>query len=211
MMIKTLIFDMEGVVIDSERVWDKVQKILLDRRNLIYKRDKIKKILTGKSLSEGISIIKKYYGLQESNDSLLVERNILFKENIQNICFMKGFLNFHGKIKKKYKKCIATSMDKELLDIVDKRLGLTDLFDGNIFSIAEVGYVSKPSPDLFIYAANIMHSKPVNCLVFEDSPYGIQAAKRAGMKCIALTSTYKREMLSQADMIVDSLSQINCV
>ena len=210
-MIKTLIFDMEGVVIDSEGVWDQAQKILLERRNLIYKRDKIKKLLTGKSLFEGISIIKKKYGLRETTDSLLVERNVLFKENIKNICFMQRFLDFYRKIKQKYKKCIATSMDKELLDIVDERLGLTELFGSNIFSIAEVGYISKPSPDLFIYAANMMHSKPINCLVFEDSPYGVQAAKRAGMKCIALTSTYKSEMLSQADMIVESFSQINCV
>ncbi len=201
---------MEGVVIDSEGAWDQAQKILLERRNLIYERDKMKKKLTGKSLSEGISIIKKIYGLEESVDSLLAERNVLFKKNIQNIFFLKGFLDFYDQIKD-YKKCIATSMDKELLDIVDKKLGLTELFNGNIFSIADVGYVSKPKPDLFIYAANMMHSKPINCLVFEDSPYGIQAAKNAGMKCIALASTYKREMLSQADIIVDSFSQINCV
>ncbi len=209
-MIETLIFDMEGVVIDSEGLWDRAQEILLKRRNLIYEKDKIKVLLTGKSLQEGISIIKDFYHLKESVDTLLVERNILFKDWIKKINFIKGFLDFFYKMKR-YKKCVATSMNKELLEVIDQALELTKLFEGNIFSIADVEYVSKPSPDLFIYAANMMGSRPINCLVFEDSPYGIQAAKRAGMKCVALTSTYKREMLDQADIIVDSFSQINSV
>ncbi len=93
-MIETLIFDMEGVVIDSEGLWDRAQEILLKRRNLIYEKDKIKVLLTGKSLQEGISIIKDFYHLKESVDTLLVERNILFKDWIKKINFTKGFLDF---------------------------------------------------------------------------------------------------------------------
>ena len=82
---------MEGVVIDSEGLWDRAQEILLKRRNLIYEKDKIKVLLTGKSLQEGISIIKDFYNLKESVDTLLVERNILFKDCIKKINFIKGF------------------------------------------------------------------------------------------------------------------------
>ncbi len=207
-MIETLIFDMEGIVINSEGAWDKAQQLLLRRRNLIYNRDQIKKLLTGKSLYDGIVIIKKIYDLDESIDSLLAERNTLFKNNIKNIYFVPGFLDFYQKLNK-YPKCLATSMENELLNLIDKKLGITELFNGHIFTIADVGYVSKPEPDLFIYAANMMRAKPIECLVFEDSPYGIQAAKKAGMKCIALTSTYRSEILSQADLIVESFSEIN--
>ncbi len=90
-MIETLIFDMEGVVIDSEGLWDRAQEILLKRRNLIYEKDKIKVLLTGKSLQEGISIIKDFYNLKESVDTLFVERNILFKDWIKKLILSRVF------------------------------------------------------------------------------------------------------------------------
>lgn len=207
-IIESLIFDLEGVVVDSEKIWDKAQTELLKRRNLTYQKDEIKVLLTGKSSRESISILKNYYQLEDKIDHLLLERKILVQKYIQKINFIQGFVKFYYTIKP-YKKCIATSMEKELLEIVDQKLELTKLFKGNIFSIADVGYVSKPSPDLFLYAAKMMGSQVSNCLVFEDSPYGIQAAKRAGMKCIALTSTYKKKTLEQADKIIDSFTEVN--
>jgi len=95
------------------------------------------------------------------------------------------------------------------LEIADQRLRLSELFNGNVFSVAEIGYVSKPNPDIFLYAARKLNSQPEHCLVIEDSPHGIEAAKRAGMRCIALTTTYTRDKLAQADLVVDSYSQID--
>ena len=104
---------------------------------------------------------------------------------------------------------IVDSMAEDLLQVVDRRLGLSKLFDGRIFTLADVGYQSKPSPDLFLHAARQLDSEVRKCVVIEDSPFGVEAAKRAGMKCIALTTTYSREKLLTADLIVGAFSEIN--
>jgi HAD superfamily hydrolase (TIGR01509 family) len=67
----------------------------------------------------------------------------------------------------------------------------------------------KPDPELFLTVASRMNIKPANCVVIEDAPGGVQAAKAAGAKCIAVTNSTTAENLSRADLICDSLEQIN--
>jgi len=67
----------------------------------------------------------------------------------------------------------------------------------------------KPDPELFLVAASRMDILPKNCVVFEDAPSGVQAAKAAGAKCIAVTNSSIAANLSQADLICDSLEQID--
>src|SRR5688572_12525569 len=109
-----------------------------------------------------------------------------FKDGIP---FIEGFLEFYQTVQRQYKTCIATALNGELLAIVEKTLGLSRLFAGDVFSIADVGHVGKPQPDIFLYAVKRLQATAERCLVIEDAPLGIEAAKRAGMKCIALTTT----------------------
>ena len=67
----------------------------------------------------------------------------------------------------------------------------------------------KPDPELFLLAAERMGIEPVNCVVIEDAPNGVQAAKAAGAKCIAVTNSTTAANLSQADLVCDSLEQID--
>jgi hypothetical protein len=67
----------------------------------------------------------------------------------------------------------------------------------------------KPNPDVFLEAADILEIKPGNCLVIEDAIAGVEGAKRAGMKCIAVTTTNSASNLSDADLIVDHLGNLN--
>ena len=67
----------------------------------------------------------------------------------------------------------------------------------------------KPDPSLFLTAASRMVISPANCVVFEDAPSGVQAAKAAGAKCIAVTNSTTAENLSGADLICNSLEQVN--
>jgi beta-phosphoglucomutase-like phosphatase (HAD superfamily) len=68
---------------------------------------------------------------------------------------------------------------------------------------------SKPHPEIFLKAAAGLGLNPTNCIVIEDAIQGIEAARRAGMKCIAVTTTRKRSELTLADHIVDSLGEIS--
>ena len=100
-------------------------------------------------------------------------------------------------------------MDEDLLRIIDRKLNLFKLFKDRVFSLADVGYQSKPNADIFLYAVRQLESKVKNCVVIEDAPHGVEAAKRAGIICIALTTTYDRDKLSAADVVVDSYSDID--
>lgn len=209
-MIDTIIFDCEGVVADTEDIWDIGQREFLHRRGCVYDREKIKPLLTGKTLLEGVRILKREYGFSGDSKKLALERKDIVKNLIETkVDFIDGFLDFFSRVRITCKTCIATSMDEDLLEIVDRRLGLSKLFEGKIFSLANVKYNSKPAPDIFQYAAQQLESKSENCVVIEDSPYGVEAAKRAGMKCIGLTTTYGRDKLEQADLVVESYSEID--
>jgi beta-phosphoglucomutase-like phosphatase (HAD superfamily) len=209
-MINTVIFDAEGVVVDTEKMWDQAQEEFLRRRGRRYERKKIKHRLSGKSQAEAIEILKTEYGLSGDTPSLANERRELVRRQLaEQVKFVAGFREFFQRIQPAYQTCIATAMPEDLLAVVDGQLGLSKLFGGRIYSLIAVGHRSEPNPDLFLYAADQLGAKPAECVVIEDVPHGVEAARRAGMKCIALTTTYDRQTLSNADVVVDSFAQIN--
>jgi len=208
--ITTIIFDADGVVIDSEKIWDEAQAEFSRRRGLPYERAKLKPLMAGRSQAEAIEIFKKEYGLSEDAQSLAAERMELVKRGFEEgVEFMSGFREFFQRVRSDYKTCIATSMPEELLAVVDGRLGLSKLFGDRIFSLIAVGYRSKPNPDIFLHAAKQLGAEPATCLVIEDAPHGVEAARRAGMKCIGLTTTFDRETLNRADRVVNSFAEID--
>jgi len=207
--IRAILFDSEGVVIDTESIWDKEQTLFLKKRGIDYNREELKPLLTGKSIIEGAKIIKDLYNLEENVQDLADERknNIksLFENNVE---FVDGFIDFYNKVKDNYKICIVASTKRELLDLIDKKLNLKELFGGNVFCIEDINAKSKPNPEIYQYASEKLGVDVSNCLVIEDSPYGIEAAKNAKMKCFGITTTYDKELLSKADKIVDSFEEI---
>lgn len=209
-MIDAIIFDGEGVVFDSEAVWDQGQVEFLGRRGIVYEREKLKPLLTGRSLVEGVQVMQKLSRLEGDPVELARERLSIVRQFFkEKVTFIAGFPEFYGKVRNNYKTCLATSLATELLAIVESTLNLSKLFAENLFSIADVGNVGKPCADIFLYAAKKLHTKGENCLVIEDAPLGIEAAKRAGMKCVALTTTYRRERLLQADLVADHYREID--
>jgi HAD superfamily hydrolase (TIGR01549 family) len=211
-MIDTIIFDAEGVVIDTEPMWDKAQAEFLRRRGVAYHRDKLKHLLSGRSALEAIEITKVECGISGDTHLLSKERMELVRRQLEEHAgFVAGFAEFLQRVQPAYKTCIATAMAEELLRIVDRRLKLAELFDGRIFSLAALGLRSKPHPDIFLHAAQQLGSTPETCLVIEDAPHGVEAARRAGMRCIAITTTYSREKLRDADRVVNSFAEISAL
>ena len=208
---KGIIFDMDGVVIDSERLYDIADTEFLRRRNSSFEKDKIVPLLAGKSLMDSTRILQGIYGF-EGDVALLRDerRKILERTFLAELSFVDGFLEFHARlIRQGIPTCIATSSDDKLIALVDEKLGLSGIFNAkNIFKISDVGNKSKPDPAIFLHAAEKLQIAPRDCIVIEDAPYGVLAAKNAGMYCIALTTTRPREELTKADTIADSYSDI---
>jgi beta-phosphoglucomutase len=201
-LVESIIFDAEGVVIDTESVWDRAQSTLLASRGYEYDRTTIKPLLTGKSLQEGSEVLKVKFDLPDSVASLSKERRDLFREEvIKGVKYIDGFLTFFAAVSPKYRVAIATAMEPRFFPLIRKTLNLDRLFGGAIVTLDHVQR-SKPAPDLFLYAANFLGTAPEHCVVIEDAPYGIEAAHRAGMFCIALGSTYPLQDLRAADLVV---------
>jgi beta-phosphoglucomutase len=206
---QAIVFDGEGVVIDTEGAWDRSQEILLARRGLTYDRNRLKPLLTGRSAREGIAVIKAMYGLPDDPSVLENERRNAMCEVIEDeLDFVQGFLSFFKEVRHAFHTSLATAMDTELFEVVDRKLGLRKLFDDQVVTLEDVNNVAKPMPDLFVKAAHVMDVAPALCIVIEDAPYGIQAAKRAGMFAVALTTTYSPDFFQEADFVAGSFAEI---
>jgi len=102
---------------------------------------------------------------------------------------------------------LATSSRREKMKMVLKLTGLLPYFEAIV--TGEEVKRSKPAPDIFLKAAKKLELQPEQCLVIEDAINGIKAAKNAGMKCIAITTTHPPEMLQEADLIIDTYEAVN--
>jgi HAD superfamily hydrolase (TIGR01509 family) len=210
-MLQAILFDCEGVIIDSESVWDKGQEELLRRRGFVYDRAKTKPLLTGRSLAEGVVVMQQQYGFQGDVEAQARERQEIVRDLFaQEVELIPGFRQFfEEKVRGRYRTCIATAMTEELFGLVDQRLGLSRLFEGHVYFLSHVGGRSKPNPDLFLFSAAQLGVPPERCLVIEDAPHGIEAARRAGMASVGLATTYDPSLLKAADQVVRSFEEIH--
>jgi beta-phosphoglucomutase len=102
---------------------------------------------------------------------------------------------------------IASSTVIENIHLITGSLGIENYFEAIItgHDVTE----GKPSPQVFLVAAQRLGADPKNCVVFEDAVAGVKAAKSAGMHCVAITSSNPREKLAEADLVVDSLAEVS--
>lgn len=207
---KNIIFDLEGIVINTEPIWDKSQIFFFNEIGLSPPLEKVKMLTTGRSIEDGTKILKTFFDIPINEKELIELRfniiNDLFKGGIE---FIDGFLQFLDELnERKIKTCIATSLDKRLFDNMSISKTINELFIDNIFFSSQLGIPSKPNPDIFAYVAKSRNFIPQDCIVIEDSPLGIIAAKKANMACIALTTTFKASLLTHADFIFSSYEEI---
>jgi HAD superfamily hydrolase (TIGR01509 family) len=207
---EAIIFDLDGVIINSETLWDESSRIFLKRRGLTYHRSRVKPLCTGKSLIDGTAIIKAFYHLCDDTRTLAEERKSIVGELYhEKIDFIDDCEQFLRRLKQEnIPMAIATSSDTELLEIVLQRLNLTAFFGEQIYTLAQVDYLSKPSPAIFLFVANRLGIPPAECIVIEDSPNGVQAAKNANMFCIGIETTYNARLLEAADIVLKNYAAI---
>ncbi|MGE0207293.1 MAG: HAD family hydrolase, partial [Candidatus Babeliales bacterium] len=130
----------------------------------------------------------------------------LFEKELQ---FVHGFQEFHQRvIDKELKTGIATNANNLTIATTDKALNLSSYFGQHIYGISCVKQ-GKPDPAIFLHTAEQLEAEPRDCIVIEDSPHGIQAAKAAGMTCIGINTGKNRKALEAADHIIDYYHEIN--
>lgn len=207
--VDALIFDAEGVIIDTEPVWDEGQRVFLARRNVEYERERVKPHLTGRSLEDGTRALMDIYDIAGDVETLARERADIVRELMPEVGFVSGFPQFFETVRSDYRTCVASAMADDLFDVVDRSLGIRRLFEDRVYLLSDVGFRSKPNPALFLHAAEAIETPPPACVVIEDAPHGIAAAHLAGMRAIGLTTTYRPELLAEADLIADSYDELD--
>lgn len=208
-MITAIIFDMDGVIVDSELKWKKDEMAFFQKHIPGWNLDKHGS-LTGLSLPEVHKYLKKEYSFSMPLPEFLAFYNDLaiplYQKKVELLPDCLQFIQYVAE--KKYTLAIASSAPREWIDIVVERFGLDEYFS-HLISADDVAQHSKPAPDIYLYAAKQINKKPIDCAVIEDATHGITAAQAAGMKCIGLSSTCNTSQdISHADYIANGFTSI---
>jgi HAD superfamily hydrolase (TIGR01509 family) len=204
-----IIFDMDGVLFDSEPLHCQYEDSLFRKMNINASTDQ-KKQFVGLGDLKFWTLLKELFNLDEPLEELLKydskERINFFKHHNTPVMAGSGTLleNLHSS---GFRMALASSSLTEIIDMNLLRSGYSRYFEIRVSN----GMVKKgkPDPDIFLYAASLMNTEPSNCVVIEDSEHGIKAALSAGMRCIALKNDPDSiQDVSSADMIVRNLSEI---
>lgn len=209
MGLEAIVFDAEGVVIDTEAIWDEGQRKFLAGFGIEYDRERVKPMLTGRSLLDGTRTLVDLYELPGDPETLARQRAEMVRRLMTTVDYIPGFTEFFARIRDDYRTCVATAMAPELFEPVDRSLELRRLFDGHVYTLADVGQRSKPDPALFLFAASRIETPPARCVVIEDSPHGVTAARRAGMPVVGLATTYAPEALADANLVISAYEELD--
>lgn len=205
--IKAVLFDMDGVLLRSEK--------FINQAGVEMFREKGYNVDPQDFLEfTGMGENKYLGGVAEKNDIPFdLEKDKartyeIYHELVRGqISPLPGVTEFIGNCKLKgLKIALATSADRVKMEINLKEIGLpVDTFDASVNGLEIEN--KKPAPDIFLKAASRLGVDPHNCLVVEDAVSGVAAGKAAGSKVLALTTTFSREQLNEADWISKDLSE----
>ncbi len=123
---------------------------------------------------------------------------------------IEGFDRFHDKLADfNLKSAIATNSNIPTLQKVMAHIKLEKFFKEHIYSIDLIGKIPKPDPSIYLFAADKLNIDPKKCIAIEDSPFGIAAAKAAGMLCVGINTGKDRQALAQSDLIIDHYDELD--
>jgi beta-phosphoglucomutase-like phosphatase (HAD superfamily) len=206
--VKAIIFDMDGTIIKTEIAWRNANIELLRRKGVSehHVSEAFFDSLSGMGLLNAVSAIKDQFGLVDSVENLVTEKKEIANMFLaQSIDFVEGFQTFHKKLQiNNIPTSIATNSSLENLTVLIKKMNFDLFFGDNMYCVDHVGNKAKPDPALFLHAADKLGVSPAECIVFEDSLYGFQAANAAGMKCIAIKTPINKEHLSHVHYAISS-------
>lgn len=204
-MIKAVLFDMDGVLSNSEPHHVKAFKIFFKKKGIPLSKADVKDIF-GRFDDDIIRDLCQKKGVKCNVNKWYWEKRKLVVSLLKKmpIPSFPDAIRLVKRVSKKYKVGIGTSSSREEVNIVLKKLGIREYFD-KILGREDVKH-HKPSPELYLKLAKKLKAKPSECVVIEDSIAGVTAAKRAGMKCIAVLNSFPKSKLKKADLIVKSLN-----
>lgn len=206
----TVLCDMDGVIADSGPFHLAAWQEIFAKRGVAFtgkdftrlfgtRNDFIIRTVLGKELPE------------KEIEIIFLEKEASFREKAKgNIKPLPGVIKLLNTIKKSnFRLALVSSAPMENIDLITTEIGIAGIFDC-VISGREVAE-SKPSPQIYLLAAKRLEIGPETCIVIEDSPHGVRAARAAGMRCLAVTNTHPKQDLNEADKVVASLEDMDLI
>jgi sugar-phosphatase len=198
---QAILFDLDGTLVDSairvQRLWVEWSKRHgIDTEYLL-------EVMHGRRADETIRTVAPHLSLQDEFQALEAEE-IADMDGVRPYPSAGELL---GALSPRQWAIVTSGTHR----VAEARMRHVGLPRPEVFITADDVKIGKPAPDGYLLAASRLHVSPTQCVVIEDAPAGIQAGKSAGMKVIAVASTLPPEILSQADIAVRHLSEINLI
>lgn len=205
MSYKAFLFDMDGVIVDSEPLHVAAFQATLKNYGFTLGSDQYKEHFAGRTDEAGFKHYFDFIGETVDLPVIMDEKaRIYLALAADEISPYPGVIEFiHDLAKRNMQLALVTGSLRLEAEITLKAFNLTDYFSAVI--AAEDIEHSKPSPEGYLKGVKALGVEPADCIVIEDAPKGVQAAKAAGICCLAVTNTHTKDELADATLIVDQL------
>jgi HAD superfamily hydrolase (TIGR01509 family) len=207
--VTAVVLDMDGVLIDSEQLWDEVREQLARERGGGW-HERAQAEMMGMSSTEWSRYMHDVIGLAEPPEEINAEvvRRLLARYQ-ESLPVMPGAVAAVERLAARWPLGLASSSNREVIDTVLELAGIAHLFRATVSS-EEVEH-GKPAPDVYLEAARRLGVDPTSCAAVEDSANGIRSARAAGMRVIAIPNPHyppSEDVLALADVVLHSLDEL---
>ena len=208
-MIEAVVFDLDGVLLQSEEVWDAVRERYVRERGGRYDEE-VQRAMMGMSAPEWSRYLHEDAGVGEEPEQInsdVVE--LMLEAYRRELPLLPGAEDAVRRTAAAFPLALASSSNREIFEAVLELAGLSDCFQATVSS-EEVPH-GKPAPDVYLEAARRLGVAPERCTAVEDSQAGIRSASSAGMRVVAIpNASYPpdEEELALADVVVPSLREL---
>ncbi len=208
--IEAVVFDLDGVLVDSEHVWDEVREALARERGGRW-HERAQADMMGMSSTEWSRYMHDVIGLAESPEEISAEVVQRMEQRYaERLPLVDGAADAVRRVAERFRLALASSSNRPLIDVVLEASGLAAYFEATVSS-EEVAR-GKPAPDVFLEAARRLVVDPGACAAIEDSGNGIRAARAAEMRVVAIPNRRyppPEDALALADVVLDSIHDLD--
>ena len=206
--IKAVIFDMDGIIVDTEPLSQEVDELIFQKEFNITVGDTYFETVGIKEV-DAMQFYINHFGLDINAEDLVRKKRAVYIELLKEKASpIQGSVELINSIKRRYRLALASSATVEYVRTVLKKLTIEDAFE--VIVTGDDVTNGKPDPEIYLLAASKLGLDPSKCLVLEDAEKGVKAAKNAGMKCIAVPTEFTKNLnFSKADVVINTMTEVH--